>query len=61
MFFEHKMLYRSISEEVFDDYYTIEIGKSRLIREGQDVTIITYGAGVHWALDTLNANHLSPC
>ena len=56
MFFEHKALYRSISEEVFDDYYTIEIGKANLIKEGNDITIISYGFGVHWALETLN-NH----
>ncbi|MEI6815573.1 MAG: dehydrogenase E1 component subunit alpha/beta [Bacteroidota bacterium] len=56
MFFEHKALYRSISEEVFDDYYTIEIGKANLLKQGNDVTIITYGFGVHWALDTLKNN-----
>ncbi len=56
MYFEHKALYRSITEEVFDDYYTTEIGKARLVREGNDVTIITYGFGVHWALETLNKN-----
>jgi len=50
MFFEHKALYRSVTEEVYDDYYTIEIGKARVIRSGEDLSIITYGAGVHWAL-----------
>ena len=55
LFFEHKALYRSISEDVYDDYYSIEIGKARLVREGKDVTIITYGYGVHWALETLNS------
>lgn len=49
MVFEHKFLYRSIREEVPDDYYTIEIGKARTTREGSDLTIITYGLGVHWA------------
>ena len=53
MFFEHKALYRSIYQEVHDDYYTIEIGKANLLKEGKDVSIITYGAGVHWALETL--------
>lgn len=53
MFFEHKALYRSISENVPDDYYTIEIGKAKRIAEGSDVTIISYGFGVHWALETL--------
>ena len=49
MVFEHKFLYRSIREEIPDDYYTIEIGKARTTREGSDLTIITYGLGVHWA------------
>ena len=53
MFFEHKALYRSISEEVYNDYYTVEIGKARLVKEGNDVSIITYGLGVHWALEAL--------
>ncbi len=49
MYFEHKALYRSITEDVPDDYYTIESGKARLITEGDDITIVTYGMGVHWA------------
>ncbi len=49
MVFEHKFLYRSIREEIPDDYYTVEIGKAKIIREGTDITIITYGLGVHWA------------
>lgn len=57
MFFEHKALYRSISGMVPDDYYTIEIGKARLVQEGSDVSIITYGSGVHWATDYAAANH----
>jgi 2-oxoisovalerate dehydrogenase E1 component len=56
MFFEHKALYRSISGEVPADYYTIEIGKAKLVEEGDDLSIITYGAGVHWVLETLK-NH----
>lgn len=55
MYFEHKALYRTINEEIPDDYYTTEIGKAKLIREGDDVTIVTYGLGVHWALEILNA------
>lgn len=51
MFFEHKALYRSISGTVPDDYYTIEIGKARQVQEGEDISIITYGSGVHWAMD----------
>ncbi|MFZ9028305.1 MAG: alpha-ketoacid dehydrogenase subunit alpha/beta [Crocinitomicaceae bacterium] len=49
MVFEHKFLYRSIREEIPDDYYTVEIGKANTVQEGSDVTIITYGLGVHWA------------
>lgn len=56
LFFEHKALYRSISGEVPDDYYTTEIGKANLVRTGNDVSIITYGYGVHWALETLDKN-----
>lgn len=53
MYFEHKALYRSIEGEVPDDYYTIEIGKANLVSEGDDVSVITYGAGVHWALEAI--------
>ena len=56
LFFEHKALYRSIYQDVSEDYYTIEIGVASLLKEGNDVTIITYGAGVHWALDTLKTH-----
>jgi len=58
MYFEHKVLYRSVKEMVPDDYYTIEIGKAKLVREGSDLSIITYGMGVHWVneiLDTMPA------
>ncbi len=51
LFFEHKALYRSVSGPVPEDYYEIEIGKARHVREGDEVSIITYGAGVHWADD----------
>ncbi|HET8803841.1 MAG TPA: dehydrogenase E1 component subunit alpha/beta [Aequorivita sp.] len=53
MYFEHKALYRNIRQDVPTDYYTIPFGKASLLKEGEDVTIITYGAGVHWALETL--------
>ena len=56
MFFEHKALYRSVRQEVPVDYYTLPFGKASLLKEGNDVTIITYGAGVHWALETLANN-----
>jgi 2-oxoisovalerate dehydrogenase E1 component len=49
MYFEHKALYRSITEKIPDDYYTVESGKARIINEGDDLTLITYGMGVHWA------------
>jgi len=51
LFFEHKALYRSVSGPVPEEYYEIEIGKARLVQEGEDISIITYGAGGHWALD----------
>lgn len=51
MFFEHKALYRSVSGPVPADYYEIEIGKARHVREGDELSIITYGSGVHWAED----------
>ncbi len=54
MFFEHKALYRSISEEVSEDYFTLPFGEARLVRHGSDLTIVTYGLGVHWALEALN-------
>jgi 2-oxoisovalerate dehydrogenase E1 component len=47
--FEHKLLYRSIREDIPDDYYTVEIGKANRVSEGDDLTIITYGIGVQWA------------
>ena len=56
LFFEHKALYRSIYQDVSDDYFTVEIGKASVLNEGSDITIISYGAGVHWALDTLKKN-----
>jgi 2-oxoisovalerate dehydrogenase E1 component len=51
IYFEHKALYRSISGQVPDDYYEIPIGKAREVQQGNDLSIITYGAGVHWALE----------
>ena len=56
MFFEHKALYRSISGKVSDDYYETEIGKARHVQEGEDLSIITYGAGVHWAMEYAEKN-----
>ena len=56
MFFEHKALYRSISGPLPDEYYETEIGKARLVQEGTDISIITYGAGVHWAIEYAEKN-----
>jgi len=56
LFFEHKALYRSIRQDVPTDYFTIPFGKAARLREGADVTIISYGAAVHWALETLDNN-----
>lgn len=53
LFFEHKGLYRSVYGEVPTDYYNIPFGKARLVKEGDQLTIITYGAGVHWAVEYL--------
>lgn len=56
MYFEHKNLYRSIREDVSDDFYTVEIGKARTVEAGDDLSIITYGMGVHWAME-VSKNH----
>ncbi|MCH3882219.1 alpha-ketoacid dehydrogenase subunit alpha/beta [Tenacibaculum aquimarinum] len=56
LFFEHKALYRSVYQEVSEDYFTLPIGKASLLKEGNDVTIISYGLGVHWALEALGKN-----
>ncbi|MEI7803275.1 MAG: thiamine pyrophosphate-dependent enzyme, partial [Bacteroidota bacterium] len=55
MYFEHKALYRAISGVVPEEYYTIEIGKAKLVEEGTDMSIITYGAGVHWAMEQVQS------
>ncbi|MCH8330741.1 MAG: dehydrogenase E1 component subunit alpha/beta [Bacteroidetes bacterium] len=56
MYFEHKFLYRSIAEEIPDDYYTVEIGKANKLIEGDQLSIITYGAGVLWAKEAIAEN-----
>jgi len=53
LYFEHKLLYRSIKDLIPDDYYTIEVGKANLVSEGSDLSIVTYGMGVHWAKEAL--------
>jgi len=54
LFFEHKGLYRSIKGDVPIDYYTLPFGKAKLLREGNSISVVTYGAGVHWAMETLD-------
>lgn len=56
MFFEHKALYRSIKQEVPDEYYTLPFGEAALLKEGDQASVITYGMGVHWALNWLEEN-----
>ena len=51
LYFEHKALYRSVSGPVPAAYYAVEIGKASWVQEGEDLSIITYGAGVHWAVN----------
>ncbi|ARN76956.1 dehydrogenase [Nonlabens spongiae] len=53
MFFEHKALYRSVYGDVPDDYYNIELGKASLVKEGNELSIVTYGAAVHWAIEAV--------
>ncbi|MEW7291802.1 alpha-ketoacid dehydrogenase subunit alpha/beta [Aquimarina sp. 2304DJ70-9] len=54
LFFEHKALYRSIRQEVPEGYYNLPLGKASLLKEGNDITVISYGAGVHWALEIVD-------
>ncbi|HLS30051.1 MAG TPA: alpha-ketoacid dehydrogenase subunit beta, partial [Flavobacteriaceae bacterium] len=56
MFFEHKALYRSIRQDIPEDYYTLPFGKAAELQSGNDVSIITYGLGVHWASKVLENN-----
>ncbi|WP_298777453.1 dehydrogenase E1 component subunit alpha/beta [uncultured Polaribacter sp.] len=53
LFFEHKGLYRSLYENVSEGYFTTEIGKASIIKEGKNITIVSYGATVHWALEVM--------
>lgn len=56
LFFEHKALYRSVYQDVPKDYFTLPFGKASLLKEGNEVTIVTFGAGVHWTLEVLAKN-----
>ncbi len=53
IYFEHKYLYRSLKQEIPDAYYTVEIGKAATVSTGDNLTIITYGMGVHWATEAM--------
>lgn len=56
LFFEHKALYRSLYQDVPTNYYTLPMGKAALLRKGSQITVVSYGMGVHWALEALD-NH----
>ena len=53
LFFEHKMLYRSIEEDVSEGFYTLPFGKARIVSTGDKLTLVTYGLGVHWGMEVL--------
>lgn len=59
LYFEHKLLYRSISGPVPESYYTVEVGKAVLAQEGNQISIITYGMGVHWAIKAVEELRIS--
>ena len=59
MFFEHKALYRSAYQEVPKDYYTIPFGEATKLKEGNEVSIISYGMGVHWVMELLESMEIS--
>ncbi len=56
LFFEHKALYRSVYQDVSENYFTTELGKAATIKSGKDITIISYGAAIHWVLEALDKN-----
>ena len=56
LFFEHKGLYRSIRQDVPTDYYTLPFGKASVLKEGNNITVVSYGAAIHWALEALESN-----
>jgi 2-oxoisovalerate dehydrogenase E1 component len=58
LFFEHKALYRSLSEEVPEGYYALPIGKAKVLNVGNAISLITYGAAVHWATACIQKNKL---
>ncbi len=56
LFFEHKQLYRTVYQDVAEDYYTLALGKAALLKEGSQVTVLAFGLAVHWALEILAAH-----
>ena len=56
LFFEHKGLYRTIRQDVPTEYYTLPFGKASLLQTGSEITIIAFGAAVHWAIEVLESN-----
>lgn len=56
LYFEHKALYRSVTGNIPSEYYEVEIGKANVVQDGEDISIITYGAGVHWAKEYAEKN-----
>ncbi|MCL5680985.1 MAG: alpha-ketoacid dehydrogenase subunit beta [Candidatus Thermoplasmatota archaeon] len=59
IFLEPKRVYRSIKSEVPEELYRIEIGKAALLKEGSDVTVITYGSMVSTVVDTITKNRVN--
>lgn len=59
LFFEHKGLYRSIYGPVSENYFHLPFGKARAITEGKDLTVVAYGAAVHWMMEYLEKHQLS--
>lgn len=55
IFFEHKVLYRSVSGPVPEAYYNLPLGQAAVLTEGEDLTIVSYGWGVHWAKEAMAA------
>ena len=58
LFFEHKALYRTIREEIPENYYNIPIGKGKLRKIGKKISVITYGLGVHEALKIIDKHNI---
>ncbi len=51
LYFEHKYLYRHVKGEIPEGEYTVPLGRADVKRQGADISVITYSAGVHWALE----------